>query len=254
LLQLVIFSRLTILHSVKIVAQFLIFNFQSSINFIFAPFLQLWLLRLENGQFFVRIKEPLVKLPKRRANLIVEGYLPTMDIKEKALLYRAHAGDRGAAGILYEQYYRDIYSYVFYRVNDQATAEDISAEVFIRMIRQLPNYLNHGKPFISWLYGLARKIIAEHKEDQNQPAVRMVDIGNGSIDVSIDDEEALSCFQRALQHLPERQKELIIHRFVEGRTVKDIADLVNQSERSVRTLQYRALQALQDALKVENCL
>jgi RNA polymerase sigma factor (sigma-70 family) len=82
----------------------------------------------------------------------------------------------------------------------------------------------------------------------------MVDIGNGTLDVSIDDEEALSCFQRALQHLPERQKELIIHRFVEGRTVKDIADLVNQSERSVRALQYRALQALQDALKVENCL
>ena len=91
-----------------------------------------------------------------------------MDIKEKALLYRAHAGDRGAAGTLYEHYYRDIYSYIFYRVNHPSTAEDLSAEVFVRMIRHLPGFLDQGKPFISWLYSLAKKVIRDYKENSQE--------------------------------------------------------------------------------------
>ena len=178
-----------------------------------------------------------------------------MDINEKALLYRAHAGDRGAAGTLYERYYRDIYSYIFYRVDDSATAEDLSAEVFVRMIRHLPNYLDQGKPFISWLYILARKIIEDFNRNQVDPLRK----GNGGGDSNCkehthQEQEALGCFQRALQHLTEAQKELVIHRFVEGRSVKDIADLKQQSERAVRTLQLKALQCLEDALEKENCI
>jgi len=197
------------------------------------------------------------KLPaQNEPDLPVEGYLPSMDINEKALLYRAHAGDRGAAGTLYEQYYRDIYSYIFYRVNDSATAEDLSAEVFVHMIRHLPGYLEQGKPFISWLYSLARKIIQEYNQDKAKTISLNLTDGNGSNDKVQQqaEQEALGCFQRALQHLSEAQKELIIHRFVEGRSVQDIADLIQQSERSVRELQYRALQSLEEALVKENCL
>ena len=179
-----------------------------------------------------------------------------MDINEKALLYRAHAGDRGAAGTLYEHYYRDIYSYIFYRVNNSATAESLSAEVFVRMIRHLPNYLDQGKPFISWLYSLARKIIQDHKKNLIDPSLKVSHSGNGSNGKIHPDkgQEALSCFQRALQHLSEAQKEIIIHRFVEGRSVEDIADLIQQSERAVRTIQFRALQSLEEALEKENCI
>jgi RNA polymerase sigma-70 factor (ECF subfamily) len=189
-------------------------------------------------------------------DLPVEGYLPSMDINEKALLYRAHAGDRGAAGTLYEHYYRDIFSYIFYRVNDSATAEDLSAEVFVRMIRQLPNYLDQGKPFISWLYALARKIILDYSQDQASPVSVKQNGGNGSNGKTHDhdNQEALECFQRALQHLSDPQKELIIHRFVEGRSVHDIADLIQQSERAVRVLQFQALLSLEEALQKENCL
>lgn len=178
-----------------------------------------------------------------------------MDINEKALLYRAHAGDTGAAGTLYERYYRDIYSYIFYRVNDSVTAEDLSAEVFVRMIRHLPSYLQQGKPFISWLYILARKTIIDFNRQPDNP-LRTGKSGNGSNGKAHchQGKEALGCFQRALQHLSEAQKEVVIHRFVEGRTVKDIADLKQQSEKAVRALQLKALQSLEDALAQENCI
>ncbi len=186
----------------------------------------------------------------------VEGYLPPMDINEKALLYRAHAGDRGAAGTLYEHYYRDIYSYIYYRVNNPATAEDLSAEVFVRMIRHLPNFLDQGKPFISWLYTHARRIIEDYGQNQTDPILDKHNGGNRSDGKAQTQKEqkAQGCFQRALQHLSESQKEIIIHRFVEGRSVKDIADLIQQSERAVRAIQFRALQSLEDALERENCL
>jgi RNA polymerase sigma-70 factor (ECF subfamily) len=179
-----------------------------------------------------------------------------MDINEKALLYRAHAGDRGAAGTLYEHYYRDIYSYIFYRVSDRATAETLSAEVFVRMIRNLPGYLEQGKPFISWLYGLARKIVLEYEGKSETPEPAKPSGGNGGNGKleSASGQEALGCFQKALQHLSPKQRELIIHRFVEGRSVRDIADLLNQSERAVRALQLKALQSLEEALQRENCL
>jgi len=202
------------------------------------------------------MKKYRIMLPAILKILQVEGYLPTMDIKEKALLYRAHAGDRGAAGTLYEHYYRDIYSYIFYRVNNSETAESLSAEVFVRMIRHLPNYLDQGKPFISWLYSLARKTIKDHKKNSTKPIPDKNNSGNGSNgkNQTKQGQEALSCFQRALQHLTESQKEVIIHRLVEGRSVKDIADLIQQSERAVRAIQFRALQSLEDALEKENCI
>jgi RNA polymerase sigma-70 factor (ECF subfamily) len=180
-----------------------------------------------------------------------------MDINEKALLYRAHAGDRGAAGTLYEHYYRDIYSYIFYRVNDVPTAEHLSAEVFIRMIRHLPGFLHQGKPFISWLYTLAKEVIRDYDRNPQQLITARQFSGQGSNGRGAQptqDQAALGCFQKALQHLSESHKEIIIHRFVEGRTVEDIADLINQSERAVMTLQLNALRSLEEALVKEECL
>jgi RNA polymerase sigma-70 factor (ECF subfamily) len=196
-------------------------------------------------------------------NLRAAGDLRAMDIKEKALLYRAHAGDRGAAGTLYEQYYRDIYSYIYYRVNDPAMAEDLSAEVFVRMIRHLPGFLDQGKPFISWLYGLAKKVIQEYHRNP-QDLISVINIAedpsngrslpdNGGFH-SDPNHNALGCFQKALQHLSETHKEIIIHRFVEGRSVRDIADLTNQSEGAVKSLQLNALKSLEEALVRENCI
>ena len=65
-----------------------------------------------------------------------------MDINEKALLHRAQAGDRGAAGTLFECYYQEIYTYIFYRVSDTFTAETLTAVVFIRMLGRLPTFFD----------------------------------------------------------------------------------------------------------------
>lgn len=90
-----------------------------------------------------------------------------MEINEKALLYRAQAGDRRAAGTLFECYYQDIYTYIFYRVSDRFTAEILTAVVFIRMLHRLPTYIDQGKSILSWLYTIARKLVVDYYRTQD---------------------------------------------------------------------------------------
>ena len=189
---------------------------------------------------------------------IRQGVGVSMDINEKALLYRSQTGDRTAAGILYARYYREIYSYIFYRVNDSSTAEELSAEVFVYMIKQMPRFSNNGKTFISWLYSIAKDLIREYYLGQDKGRVQPVPDqyvvkDQQKVYDPLDDQNVLSVFRRALLHLPEIYKEVIIHRFVEGRSVQNISELINKRERSVRSLQHRALRSLETALEKENC-
>ncbi len=158
---------------------------------------------------------------------IWQGVGVSMDINEKALLYRSQTGDRTAAGILYARYYREIYSYIFYRVSDSTTAEELSAEVFVYMIKHMPRFFNNGKTFISWLYSIAKDLIRDYYFGQDkgraQPISDQFVVNDQQKEHDpLDDENVLSVFRRALLHLPEIYKEVIIHRFVEGRSVQNV--------------------------------
>ena len=170
-----------------------------------------------------------------------------MDINEKALLYRAQTGDRRAAEVLYERYYLEIFTYLFYRVNDQATAEQYCSEVFRRMIRRLPKFTNHKITFSNWLYKIARELVKE-KDKAFQPELITESM------LESDAPSANECFKLAIRYLDEQEKAIIVHRLVEGRSVKDIVKLTKKSEKEIRSLQRRALTALHNALEAENCI
>jgi len=85
-----------------------------------------------------------------------------MDKKESKLLQRAQRGDKQAIAALYDLHYQAVYKYIFFRVNDQPTAEDLSAEVFIRMIKRLSTYQDRGRPLLAWLYTIARNMVTDH--------------------------------------------------------------------------------------------
>ncbi len=180
-----------------------------------------------------------------------------MDINERALLFRAHTGDRQAAGKLYESYFPDIFTYLYYKVSDQSTAESFSAEVFVRILREFLDFQDRNKPFISWLYQLAGRIVREHKKNGNgrEASARDLDkLISTDSEAQLAAEAGADCFRRAVRHLNDRQQAVIIHRFVEGRSLADVADLTNQAEGTVETIQRRALAALESALRKENYL
>ncbi len=182
-----------------------------------------------------------------------------MDINEKALLYRAQAGDRRAAGTLFECYYQEIYTYIFYRVSDRFTAEILTAVVFMRMLRRLPTYIVQGKSILSWLYTIARKLVVDYYRthdisDQLTFKDRLLGRNQHEPEGPVQSQDSLNYFQRALRHLDEQQKHVIILRLVEGRSIQDIAELINKSEGAVRALQGRALRSLGKMVEKEKCL
>ena len=82
---------------------------------------------------------------------------------ERELVAQAAQGDETAVITLYEQHKTAVYTYVYYRVGgDQALAEDITAEVFMRMVERLPHFVYRERPFLAWLYTVARHRVADY--------------------------------------------------------------------------------------------
>jgi len=181
------------------------------------------------------------------------------DKKEKDLLRSAQRGDKKAIADLYDEHYRAVFNYIYYRVNHQLTAEDLSAEVFIRMINKLPDYVDRGRPLLAWLYTIARNMVIDfhrnqEKKEEVQIKEEVLEDRIESPDQQVQNRQREDCFQRAIHLLPETQRQLVIYRFINGFSTPKIIQLLNKSDRAVRSLQHRALRSLEQVLAEENCL
>lgn len=177
---------------------------------------------------------------------------------EAAILRRAQTGDPEAVGWLYDRYYPSIYRYFRIRVADQGTAEDLAAEVFVRMVEHLPRYRAQGRPFLAWLYTIARHLLTDHYRAQPRaPGALPGDPERGpGVEAFIDhlEEQARhECLWAALRRLTTEQQEVILHRFFEGRSVEETAALMGKTPNAVKALQHRALAALRRWMERLGC-
>jgi len=97
------------------------------------------------------------ELPNSRADLTVTSGEREEDA---ALARRAAAGDAEAFGVLYDRYMDAVYRYVFYRVRNEAEAEDVTSDVFMRALRAIPKY-EPRQAFLAWLYRIARNAVID---------------------------------------------------------------------------------------------
>ncbi len=181
------------------------------------------------------------------------------DKQEKAHLQKAVQGDQKAIAALYDLHYQAVYRYIYYRVNDQPAAEDLAAEVFIRMIRSLPGYRERGKPLLAWLYTIARNLVIDHHRSQAKAEELPIkdqlikDQRPGPAKI-LQNRQEEDCFRKALKKLPESQRLILIYRYIEELSTSRILELLEKSDRAIRSLQHRALRSLEKALQEENCL
>ncbi len=177
---------------------------------------------------------------------------------EVEVIRRAQAGDPEAVGWLYDRYYASIYRYFWIRLEDQETAEDLAAEVFVRMIEHLPRYQMRGRPFLAWLYTIARNLLMDHYRAQPHEPIALPEDPERppGIDGEIEKIEARGqweCVKRALQTLTPDQQEVLFHRFLEGRSVEETAQRMGKPPSAVKALQHRALAALRRRLEEMGC-
>lgn len=161
--------------------------------------------------------------------------------------------ERAAISALYRRHVQAIYRYVYYRVGDEHTAEDLTAEVFLRAVEGLPNYEPRGVPFAAWLYRIAQARVADHFRRQRRSATAALDESwSSGKDSPLAQLELSSLHERlraALDRLTIDQQQVITLKFVEGFSNAKVARILGKTEGAVKSLQHRALNALHRLLE-----
>lgn len=158
---------------------------------------------------------------------------------ERSLIEAAQKDPR-RFGELYEANVDRVYAYVIRRVHDHAEAEDVTAEVFHQALAKLKQFEWRGAPFAAWLYRIAANAMADRWEraareprdpDPEEPGV-------------IEQTERRALLFQLVDRLPADQRRVIQQRFVEQKSVREIAEALGRSEGAVKQLQFRALETL----------
>jgi RNA polymerase sigma-70 factor (ECF subfamily) len=188
------------------------------------------------------------ELPNSRVDLAVTSGEREEDA---ALARRAAAGDADAFGVLYDRYMDAVYRYVFYRVRNEAEAEDVTSDVFMRALRAIPKY-EPRQAFLAWLYRIARNaVIDRSRRRAARQQVSFEDaLAHPNADQVINPDEGLlagsdaSVVRRAMQQLTPLQQEILVLRYVEGYDTKTISKLVGKRDGTIRGIEFRALTTL----------
>ena len=161
---------------------------------------------------------------------------------------RIEAAQRDPArfGELYEENFHRVYAYVVRRVGDRHRAEDLTADIFREALTGIGKFEWRGVSFAAWLLGIASRVVADHwkrlgREAAN-PAEELERPGTDEI------ERHAMLFQ-LVERLPEAQFRVIHMRFVEQKSIREIARELDRSEGAVKQLQLRAIENLRAQLE-----
>lgn len=164
------------------------------------------------------------------------------------LILQAQQGDREAVATIYRIHVTMIYRYIAVRVPSSHDAEDLTAEVFVKMVEALPTYQITGAPFEAWLYRIAASRVSDfyrsktHLQREELPEHLADDAA--SFEDALVDEQTVEALRRALRRLPEEHQTILILRFVERKSHEEVAMLLGKSVTAVKSIQHRALSQL----------
>ena len=172
--------------------------------------------------------------------------------EDQELVLRAQQGSEVAAGELYERYYQPIFRFVYYRTGNQRVAEDLTSEVFLKMVQKIQGFQTKDGNFQGWLFRIAQNIVIDYyRKTLVHPEVPIDE------ELAKDAESVLSevskkmteeTLLQGLQRLNEDQRSVIILRFIAGLPIAQVAGTLNKSEDAVKGLQRRGLLALREVL------
>lgn len=168
------------------------------------------------------------------------------------LITRAQKGDLDVIASLYEGYHLSIFRYLYYRVGDVQTAEDLTSEVFERMMRFIAGFKPPSATFQAWLFQIARNLATDHfrKSDVRDHLVleETMTADNIDLDRTVDRRLTSETLKQALHRLTDEQRDVILMRFIAGMPISETAQALDKSEDAVKGLQRRALMSLRKIL------
>ncbi len=176
---------------------------------------------------------------------------------DERLLIEAAQHDPARFAELYELNFERVYAYVIRRVGNRAETEDITAEIFHQALANLKRFEWRGIPFAAWLFRIAANLINDRwqhaaREVQDDGQIEMAS-GEAASALSktrnltpaeIEQVERRATLFRLVETLPAEQKRVVVARFVDQKSIKEVAKEIQKTEGAVKQLQFRALSTL----------
>ena len=144
---------------------------------------------------------------------------------------------------LYDLYFDRIYAFVAGRVRDRNVAQDLTAEVFHQALANLKKYEWRGVPFSAWLYRIAVNAMNDHFQRSTRERGNAAPVAEPR-DAEIEQVEQRATLHRLVESLPSDQRLVLVMRFGEERSIRDVAKELGKSEGAIKQLQWRGLQTL----------
>ena len=191
------------------------------------------------------------ELDDELAELTEAGFAPAPGAVDVwALVHRAQDGDAEAFGELYDHYVTIVHRYVYHRVGDRATAEDVTSETFVRALRRIDSLSFQGRDVGAWLVTIARNIIRDQVKSSRyrlevttadmRDADRATDGPEDAVVQHLTNQQLLEC----VQQLGSEQQECIVLRFLHGLSVSETAEIMGKKDGAIKALQHRAVRRL----------
>jgi RNA polymerase sigma-70 factor (ECF subfamily) len=166
---------------------------------------------------------------------------------DERLLIEAAQRDPARFAELYENNFKRVYAYVVRRVGDRAETEDLTSEVFHHALANLRRFEWRGIPFAAWLFRIAANLISDRwqrkSREQVTDEVEQIESAPAKGDEFEEVERRATLF-RLVDSLPTEQRRVVVLRFVEQKSIKEVAREIRKTEGAVKQLQFRALSSL----------
>jgi len=176
---------------------------------------------------------------------------------EQTLLERARVFDEAALSEIYDRYEERIFAYIYWRIGDANLAEDLTAQVFLKMLEAIRHDKAWHSSFSGWLYRIAHNLIIDqyrrrsktsHQSIDDIPTLPAKEEGPAQ---ALERQVEADNLRKAISRLTDEQAAVVSLRFLEGYSITEVAAMLTKTEGAIKALQYRAVSNLRHLLEHE---
>jgi RNA polymerase sigma-70 factor (ECF subfamily) len=171
---------------------------------------------------------------------------------EQEAILQCQGGKTQAFGLIYDKHVKTIYNFIYYKVFDKETAEDITSQTFFKALKNMSS-VDPERPIISWLYKIAHNSILDHYRAQrhNEDIDDYWDIHDEDIDVigKLDTEVEATRVKKYLKELNTTERDIIFMRVWQEMPYQEIAEIIGKSEANCKMIYSRAMKKLKTLIK-----
>jgi len=174
---------------------------------------------------------------------------PSVDREEeRQIVLKAIERDQEAFAQLYDRHVVRVYRHIYYMVNDSNTAEDLTAQTFLKAWEAIDRYKERGAPIVAWLLRISHNLTVSYlrsKRDHSELDEAFLDQKMArNPEEALDQASDEKSMREAVLKLRDEQRQVIMLRFMADMSIQEVASTLGRTEGSVKALQHRGLQSL----------